>query len=121
MAGRRNVGISARKSRLCRVHPDGVPAPLPSVADIGYSLAFLGLFGSGLALRRERHRHDVRIILDVILGFLGAVVLASVLLRPVIETLLQTTSSGLLAATLSQISYPCSTWLCWQCSWARSH
>lgn len=85
----------------------GVPAPLPSVADIGYSLAFLGLLvAAALALRRERHRHDVRIILDVILGFLGAVVLASVLLRPVIETLLQTTSSGLLAATLSQISYP---------------
>jgi diguanylate cyclase (GGDEF)-like protein len=85
----------------------GVPAPLPSVADIGYSLAFLGLsVAAALALRRERHRHDVRIILDVILGFLGAVVLASVLLRPVIETLLHTASLGLLSATLSQIAYP---------------
>ena len=73
----------------------GVPAPLPSVADIGYSLAFLDCLWqrpwhcvvSATAMMCESS-------LDVILGFLGAVVLASVLLRPVIETLLQTTSSA---------------------------
>ena len=49
---------------------------------------------AGLALRRERHRHDVRIILDVILGFLGSRRPGQRCSRPVIETLLQTTSSA---------------------------
>lgn len=85
----------------------GVTPPLPSLADVGYGLAFLGLcVAAVLALRRERGRHDVRIILDVVLGFLGAVVLASVLLRPIIEELFRSLSSDLLTATLSQVAYP---------------